>query len=194
MRKSRQESAETRRHIVATAAVEFRRHGIHGTGLADLMSAAGLTHGGFYKHFDSKEHVVQESLTLAAETMRARMAATLASTPGKRGLHAAITNYLSMKYRDDVTPGCPFVAVGGEVARATGPVRAAMTAGFSKMVDLIAGRLEGISPAAARNTALTILSAMVGAATMARMVTDENLAAAILEQTRKHLIRMTDGR
>jgi TetR/AcrR family transcriptional repressor of nem operon len=177
---------------VETAAVEFRRHGIHGIGLADLMSAAGLTHGGFYKHFDSKEHVVEESLTLAVESMTDRMAETLASIPGKRGLHAAITNYLSMKHRDDAANGCPFVAMGGEVARSSDAVRDAMTAGLSKMADLIAGRLEGMSPAAARKTALMILSAMIGAATMARMVIDENLSAAILEQTRKHLIRLTE--
>ena len=69
MRKSREEAAETRKRIVAAASAAFRRNGLDGTGLADLMGAAGLTHGGFYKHFASKEQVVEESLALAIETM-----------------------------------------------------------------------------------------------------------------------------
>ncbi|UPG84061.1 TetR/AcrR family transcriptional regulator [Luteibacter aegosomatis] len=190
MRKSRQESAETRRRIVEAASLEFRSRGISGAGVADVMAAAGLTQGGFYKHFESKEHVVEESLTFALESMVEAMANTLAATPGKRGLQKGIADYLSLEYRDDVANGCPFVALAGEVARSSESVRDAMTTGFVKMAELIAGRLE-MPAAAARKEALTMLSTMIGAVTMARVVTDPSLSASILEQARKHLARLS---
>src|ERR1700742_2814300 len=111
MRRSRQETAETRQHIVEAASAEFRRNGIDGTGLADLMAAAGLTHGGFYKHFESKEQVVEESLALAIESMVEAMRHTLSASPGSRGLHTAIAEYLSPDHRDEAADGCPFVAL-----------------------------------------------------------------------------------
>ena len=187
MRKSKQETAETRQRIVASAAAEFRRNGIDGTGLADLMAAAGLTHGGFYKHFESKEQVVDESLALAIESMVQEWQRTLSASPGGRGLDNAIAGYLSPEYRDNVAGGCPFVALGGEVSRSAEVVRETATAGFLKLVDLIAGQLEGLSPAAARNEALFMLTSMIGAVTMARVVTDPALSTTILRQARKHL-------
>lgn len=189
MRKSRQEAAETRQRIVEAAAAEFRRHGIDGTGLADLMAAAGLTHGGFYKHFDSKEQVVEESLALAIESMLESMKHTLAASPGQRGLQTVIEEYLSTAHRDNAAGGCPFVALSGEVARGGEAVREVATAGLSRAADLIADQLDGVSPAVARSEALVMLSTMIGAVTLARFVTDPNLSAAILRQARKHLTR-----
>jgi TetR/AcrR family transcriptional regulator, transcriptional repressor for nem operon len=189
MRKSKQETAETRQRIVEAAAAEFRRNGIQGTGLADLMAAAGLTHGGFYKHFDSKDQLVEESFALATESMVEAMRRTLSAAPGNSGLNAGIAEYLSINHRDDAAGGCPFAALGSEVARGGDAVREATTTGFLKMVDIIAAQLAGLSPAAARNEALFMLSTMVGAVTMARVVNDPNLAASILRQARKHLTR-----
>jgi TetR/AcrR family transcriptional regulator, transcriptional repressor for nem operon len=189
MRKSKQETAETRQRIVDAASAEFRRNGIDGTGLADLMAAAGLTHGGFYKHFESKEQVVEESLELAIESMVAATRRTLSASPGIRGVHTAIAEYLSNEHRDEVARGCPFVALGSEVARGSNAVRAATTAGFLEVVDALASQLEGMSPAAARNEALLMMCTMIGAVTMARVVTDPNLSATILRQARKHLTR-----
>jgi TetR/AcrR family transcriptional repressor of nem operon len=189
MRKSRQEAAETREHIVEAASTEFRRNGIDGTSLADLMAAAGLTHGGFYKHFESKERVVQESLALAIESMADSWQRTLSTTPGNRGLHAAISQYLSSEHSDDRATGCPFAALGSEIARCDDSVREAATAGFLKMVDVIASQLDGMTPAAARKEAVWIFSAMCGAVTMARIVTDADLSATILRQARQHLTR-----
>ncbi len=83
MRKSKQETAATRARIVATAATEFRRHGIEGTGLADLMAAAGLTHGGFYRHFDSKQQLVSDACA-AALTTTAESLASAAEGKSKR--------------------------------------------------------------------------------------------------------------
>jgi TetR/AcrR family transcriptional regulator, transcriptional repressor for nem operon len=189
MRKSRKESAQTRKRIVEAASVEFRRNGVEGTGLADLMAAAGLTHGGFYKHFESKGQVVEEAFAAATDSMVEAMSRTMSASPGDRGLHAMIAEYLSTRHRDDVAGGCPFVALGSEVARGGDTVHEATTAGFLKVVDIIAGQLEGMSPAAARKQAMLTFLTMVGALTMARVVDDPGLSATILRQASKHLTR-----
>src|ERR1700753_2125237 len=123
MRKSKLETAATRQRIVTAADGEFRRKGIDGTGLADLMAAAGLTHGGFYKHFRSKEQVVEESVALATQSMVEAMRRTLSASPGGQGLQTAIGEYLSADHRDDAAGGCPFAALGSEVARSSDAVR-----------------------------------------------------------------------
>jgi TetR/AcrR family transcriptional repressor of nem operon len=187
MRRSRQETAETRQRIVESASTEFRRSGIDGTGLAGLMAAAGLTHGGFYKHFESKEQVVEESIALCLESLIESWHRTLSTAPPNRGLQSAIKEYLSIDHRDNVADGCPLSALGGEMARSGVAVRETATTGFLKMVDLIAGQLEGRTPAAARREALWIMSTMIGALTMARVVTDPEVSASILREARKHL-------
>ena len=187
MRKSREEAAETRKRIVNAAASEFREKGIVATGLADLMKAAGMTHGGFYKHFESKEQVVEEALAFASESLFEIAKGATLTARGNRGLQALLAQYLSVEHRDHAALGCPYSALGCEVARSSDSVREVMTAGFLKTVDLIAGQLEGMSPAAAKKEALWIFSAMIGALSMARMVNDPNLSAAILRETYKHL-------
>jgi TetR/AcrR family transcriptional repressor of nem operon len=189
MRKSKQEAAETRKRIVEAAATEFRRNGVDGTGLADLMAAAGLTHGGFYKHFESKEKVIEEALAMTTESRAEAVSLILSAAPGDRGLQAMIAGYLSIKHRDDAANGCPFAALGSEVARSSDAVRETTTTGFLKTVDIIAGQLEGMSPAAAKKEAMVMLSTMIGALTMARVVTDPDLSTSILRQACKHLTR-----
>jgi TetR/AcrR family transcriptional repressor of nem operon len=189
MRKSRQETAETRQRIVEAASAEFRRNGINGTGLAELMAAAGLTHGGFYKHFDSKEQVVVESLALASEAMVNDFCPIMNAAPGNKGLNAAVTDYLSLRHRDDPSGGCPYVALGSEMARASDDVRDAATAVFVRLTQRIADQLEDMTPAAAKKEAQVIMATMVGAMTLARLVNDPDLSASILRQARKHLAR-----
>jgi TetR/AcrR family transcriptional regulator, transcriptional repressor for nem operon len=189
MRKSRQEAAETRQRIVEAASTEFRGNGIESTGLADLMTAAGLTHGGFYKHFDSKEQVVEESIALGIESMVESWRRTLSAARPHRGLRTAIKEYLSVNHRENLATGCPFSALGCEMARSGDGVRDSATTGFLKMIDLIAGQLNGMMPAAARKEALWMMSAMIGAVTMARVVTNPELSASILRETFRHLTR-----
>src|SRR6266478_7826505 len=111
MRKSKQEAAITRQRIVKAAAAEFRRNGIAGTGLADLMAAAGLTHGGFYRHFDSKDQIVAEACTAAAETLLRQLAAPVAKKSSRRGLKTIVEKYLSAAHRDEPADGCPIAAL-----------------------------------------------------------------------------------
>ena len=186
MRKSREETAQTRQRIVETGAVEFRRNGITGTGLADVMTAAGLTHGGFYRHFDSKEALVKECLTNALDSLRASIETATVTRPGRAGVLFAIDDYLSAAHRDSEAT-CPFVSLGSELARASEEVRNAATAAFLQLADVIASHLDDLSPAAAKKEALVLLSSMVGAMTMARLVSDKDVSAAILTQMRKTL-------
>src|SRR3989442_15114662 len=165
MRKSRIEAAKTRERIVAAAAAEFRKHGIAATGLADLMKAAGLTHGGFYRHFASKDQLVAEACSAAIATMTERVASSASRERGRKGLEAAVADYLSTENRANPRDGCPLAALGSELARAGTQTRAAATAGFLKLVDALAGgfaegtpdeaRRRGIGAALTPNRALT---------------------------------------
>jgi TetR/AcrR family transcriptional regulator, transcriptional repressor for nem operon len=188
MKKSKLEAAETRRRIVRTASVEFRRNGINGTGLSDLMAAAGLTHGGFYRHFGSKDQLVAEACAAAmASVLETTKAAAAHRTANNSGLQAIAESYLSTDHRDNQSEGCPLAGLGSELARGDDSARAAATAGFLKLVDVVAGQYGRTKPDVAKARALVALSAMIGAVTMSRIVTDPELSVAILEQTKKHL-------
>src|SRR5271169_5052526 len=130
MRKSREEAAQTRKRIVTAAASQFRKNGIVATGLADLMTAAGLTHGGFYKHFESKDQLVAEACAEALEVLIQKLTAA--------GSGAA-TTYLSTRHRDDPSDGCPLSAIGCELSRIDAKTRAVATEGFLKLVEIMAG-------------------------------------------------------
>jgi TetR/AcrR family transcriptional repressor of nem operon len=187
MRKSKQETAKTRQRIVTSAAAEFRRHGINGIGLSDLMAASGLTHGGFYRHFDSKEKLVEEACSAAVESIAGTMASAISAKSKQSCLKTAAAQYLSKEHRDNPSEGCPFAALGSEIARCDESTRSAMTEGFLKLVDTIAGQLGESRPAVAKQRALVAVSTMIGALTVSRIVTDPELSAAILRHTQAHL-------
>ena len=176
-----EEAAQTRKGIVTAASEEFRKNGIVATGLNDLMSAAGLTHGGFYKHFASKDQLVAEACAEAVKTILE----TLAATASEKG--AAAAAYLSTDHRDNPATGCPLSAIGSELARSDEKTRAAATAGFPKLVEIMAGQFGKIPPATARRRALVAVSTMIGALTMSRIVSDPELSAEILKEAERSL-------
>ena len=185
MRKSKQEAAETRRRIVKAAAAKFRQNGIGGTGLSDLMAAAGLTHGGFYRHFDSKDQIVTEA---CAEATESAIATFFSKESPQSGLKARVAKYLSPAHRDDPSAGCPLAALGSEIARCDEKTRAAATQAFLKLVDIIAAEVGKTRPEVARRRALVAAATMIGALTMSRIVTDPELSADILREAGKHLV------
>jgi TetR/AcrR family transcriptional repressor of nem operon len=190
MKRSKAETAQTRRRIVEAAAAEFRRNGIHATGLAEIMAAAGLTQGGFYRHFASKEQLIGEA---CAEAMASAVTLTEdvhGEVDGQAGLQAILDNFLSMDHRDNQLEGCPLVGLGIELARADDVTRAAASDGFVKLVDLIAKQFCGSRPDVANARAIFALSAMVGAVTLSRIVADPELSAAILQATRGRLAKL----
>src|SRR5258708_22629247 len=111
MRKSRKEAAKTRARVIAAAAAEFREKGIVATGLADVMKAAGLTHGGFYKHFNSKEELVSEVTATAIDSGIALIRAVAAKHRGRKSLADAVALYLSTEHRDHPRYGCVFASL-----------------------------------------------------------------------------------
>lgn len=187
MRKSRAETAATRERIVEAAAGEFRRNGIGATGLSNLMGAAGLTHGGFYKHFASKEQAVAEACAYAIEEIGETLGAAMDKRGAKPALHGAVNAYLSVDHRDNAAAGCPFAALGAELARGSEPVREAASAGLEGLIAQLAARHAEPGAAQASTEAVLTLSSMIGALVLSRIVTDDKRSRDILKQMRLHL-------
>jgi TetR/AcrR family transcriptional repressor of nem operon len=188
MRKSKQEAAATRQRIITAAAAAFRKNGIAGTGLSDLMAAAGLTHGGFYRHFDTKDQIVAEACIAAAESSVEQLAASASRKSPQHGLKTIVENYLSAAHRDEPADGCPLAALGSEMARADEKTRAAATQAFLKLVGVIAAQFGKTRPDVAKRRALVAAATMIGAVTMSRIVTDSELSAGILREAEKQLV------
>jgi TetR/AcrR family transcriptional regulator, transcriptional repressor for nem operon len=180
MRKSKQETAETRERIVATAATEFRRQGIVATGLSELMGAAGLTHGGFYRHFDSKEQLVTEAGAAALASTTETLSGAATGKLRREALRAIVAKYLSTAHRDHPQAGCAFAAIGSEMARADKKTRAVATDSFAKLVEMLAACFEDVTPTEAKKQALVAASTMIGALLMSRVVNDAELSKSIL--------------
>ena len=190
MKKSKLEAAETRQRIVKAAAVEFRRKGINNTGLNEVMAAAGLTHGGFYRHFASKDQLVAEACAAAMDSAGEKNRLSRCPGPGNTGLEAILTEYLSKDHRDNLSEGCVLAGLGSELARSDDQTRAAATAGFLTLVDVFARHYRPTNHETATQRALVAVSAMIGAITISRIVTNPKLSATILRQTKKHLADM----
>jgi TetR/AcrR family transcriptional repressor of nem operon len=182
MRKSREEAALTRKRIVTAASKEFRKNGIVATGLNDLMKAAGLTHGGFYKHFESKDQLVSEACAEAVESLIEKITTAASGGPG-----SASAAYLSADHRDNPFEGCPLAAIGSELARSDDKTRDVATDGFLKLVDIMESQFGKIPRDIARQRALVAVSTMIGALTLSRIVTDPELSAEILKAAEKSL-------
>ncbi|RUY59492.1 TetR family transcriptional regulator [Mesorhizobium sp. M7A.F.Ca.CA.001.09.2.1] len=182
LRKSNKEAAETRRAIVAAAADYIRRTGIAEASLSDVMAAAGLTHGGFYKHFRNREQLIAEALVAAGNAS----ADMLGKVRAEKGRNAALDRYLSPEHRDAGTPTCPMAALGSEAARSSGKTRAAAVAVVEEMIDALAeDRFSG----EARGEAMVDYATMIGAMTLARIASGTPLSEEILERARKRLRR-----
>jgi TetR/AcrR family transcriptional repressor of nem operon len=185
MKKSKAETAQTRRRILEVAAQAFKSKGIHPTGVAEIMAAAGLTHGGFYRHFASKEQLIAEA---CADSMGALVeSAEAAAEGGEASFRKHLEEFLSPEYRDDCLGGCPLVAMGSELARADRATRQAASQGFRELIEIMAKRRRQRGATSARDDAIFTLSSMIGAVTMARIMGDVRLSAHILEVARKRL-------
>jgi TetR/AcrR family transcriptional repressor of nem operon len=190
MKRSKLEAAETRRRIVKTAAAEFRRRGINATGVNDLMAAAGLTHGGFYRHFASKDQLIAEACAAALGSLPDPNEVTECLALSQGGLDVILAEYLSPDHRDNPSEGCVLAGLGSELARSDEDTRAAATDGFLKLVAVFTHHYRRTNPETAKARALVAVSAMIGAVTLSRIVTDPKLSTAILRSTRKHLAAM----
>jgi AcrR family transcriptional regulator len=191
MRYSSNHKAETRQRIIGEAARRFRKHGIEGTGLVPLMKALGLTHGGFYAHFESKDALVQASLEAAAEQTLERWQAAPATVPadavpapaGDASVRAVIDDYLSSHHRDEPGEGCPLPTLAAELG-VRGQPSATADAMIAHMTALLADCRLAAGPG---DGGIVALAAMVGALTLARAVSDRAASDGILAAVRAAL-------
>jgi TetR/AcrR family transcriptional repressor of nem operon len=188
MKVSRAEAAQNRERIIETAAKLFRERGFDGIGVAELMKAAGLTHGGFYGNFASKEDLMAQACAHALEGSTDAMRELVEHDP-ENALSVAASAYLSPAHRDRPGEGCVLAALGAEAARHGSPVRAAFTEGVRPVVDMLTQVAPGKSKRVKREKALAIYSSMVGALVLARAVDDAELSEEILQSVLASIIR-----
>jgi len=178
---------ETHRRIVDAAARSIRATGYDGTGVVDIMKSVGLTHGGFYAHFGSKEAMLAEAADLAGAHGIAALERVAAAAPPQESLRALLRAYLSKAHADGVAIGCPVVALGSEMPRQAPEVRRAATRRIKEFIDLVARQSPDWGLPGAHERALVTVSTMVGALLLARAVDDPKLAEDVREAALGHL-------
>jgi TetR/AcrR family transcriptional repressor of nem operon len=181
---SRKEATHER--IVQAAARAIRRSGYSGTGVADIMKDAGLTHGGFYAHFDSREAMLAEAADRAGAESVATLERIAAAAPPEKSLQTLLRAYLSKEHLESAESGCPMAALGSEMPRQAPEVRRAATRRIKEAIDLVARQLPEWGKPAAHEQALATLSTMVGAMVLARAVDDPKLSDAFRSAALKH--------
>jgi TetR/AcrR family transcriptional regulator, transcriptional repressor for nem operon len=173
--------------IVSVAARAIRRSGYDGTGVADIMKQAGLTHGAFYAHFPSREAMLAEAANRACADSAAAIANVLSKVPPEQALASLLRGYLSREHLENVESGCPLAAVGSETSRQTPEVRRATTQHVKAMIDLVARQSPDWGQPAAHERALLTVSAMVGTLVLARAVDEPALSDSLREAALKYL-------
>jgi TetR/AcrR family transcriptional regulator, transcriptional repressor for nem operon len=177
----------THDRIVKTAARAIRRGGYSGAGVAEIMKEAGLTHGGFYAHFDSREGMLAEAADRAGADGMALLARVAAAAPPKKALEAMLRTYLSKEHVESVETGCAIAALGSELPRQSPKVRRAATRRIKEMIDLVARQSPDWGQPGAHEHALVTLATALGALVLARAVDDPKLSNALREAALNHL-------
>ena len=182
MRYSKEHKQETHARIVKKASVRLREKGAHGIGVADLMKEAGLTHGGFYAHFDSREALVIEAFAYAMDRSTERWRKIAEETPADKRLATIVENYLTPVHRDDPGHGCAVPTLGAEIARESLKTRKAFAAKLEAMIDMMADQILDVPRKSARKQAVAALATMFGTLVLSRIAgngefSDEILAA-----------------
>jgi TetR/AcrR family transcriptional repressor of nem operon len=188
MRKSKVETAKTRERIVKAAGAEFADNGFSEAALARVMAAAGLTHGGFYRHFASKDQLVLEACSKTFVSLVAGLELLINGKPHEQALSLLVDRYVSRAHRDHPRTGCPLAALGSELARRDKRTRHTATEGFLQLSRLIASLLETVPFRKRAEQSMAIVSAMVGAVTLARISPDSRISDSVLVATRDYII------
>jgi len=181
---SRKEATHER--IVGAAARAIRRSGYNGTGVADIMKDAGLTHGGFYAHFASRDAMLAEAADQAGAESVARLKRIAAAAPPHEALRSLIQAYLSKAHVEDAETGCPVAALGSEMPRQASKVRRAATRRIKEMIDVVIRHWPDQGEPAAYQHALVTVATMVGALMLARAVDDPKLSEAMRQAAAKY--------
>lgn len=185
---SREETAQTRERIVATAARLFRERGVGGTGVADVMKAAGLTHGGFYRHFDSKDALAAEAIGHAV----CQSLDALERLDGSEGRAPALSDYidryLSNEHVEQPGRGCPLAALGGEAPHVPGEVATRLEQGSERTIAVLAAAMAGDSERAA-----ALMATLLGTIVLARIATTQASRENILSAGRTAALQLIKG-
>jgi len=182
----------THERIVEAAARAIRRSGYDGTSVADIMKEAGLTHGGFYAHFASREAMLAEAADRAGAEAVAASTRVAATAPPEQAMRRLLHAYLSKEHLISVEMGCPVAALGSEMPRQAPEVRRAATRRIKEMIDVVARQSPDWGQPGAHEHALVTVATMVGALVLARAVDDLRLSDTLREAALKHLTR-SDG-
>ncbi|UQS13069.1 TetR/AcrR family transcriptional regulator [Pseudomonas sp. HS6] len=185
MRYSQDHKAQTHQRIIKEASERFRKDGIGATGLQPLMKALGLTHGGFYSHFKSKDDLVEKALQAAGDQVAGLCEELFAQ---EKPLEAFIDTYLSEWHQTSPHEGCPLLTISSELGLRGQPSPTSDTV-LKARLDQIQTTLEGENAA---ERSIVIMSTLVGALLLSRSVADAELAQQILDVTREHLKRSED--
>jgi TetR/AcrR family transcriptional repressor of nem operon len=188
MRYKPEHKAETHRRIVETAAKEFRTHGFEGIGIAKLMGALELTHGGFYAHFADKEALVAESSVVALDQSLEMLLGALEAG----GFPALLNYYLSEEHRDQPASGCMLPTLTAELSRHPTSSREAFTEKLAQVYDAVAEYMPGKTHVQKLEKVNVMFASMVGALSLARAVSDPALSTTILRSTREHLLKFVE--
>jgi TetR/AcrR family transcriptional repressor of nem operon len=178
---------ESHDRIVDAAARAIRRSGYEGTGVADIMKEAGLTHGAFYAHFESRDAMLVEAADRAGAQANALAASVIATVPPEQALQAMMQVYLSQQHLESIETGCPISALGSAMPRQSAEVRHAATLRIKEMIDLVARQFPDWGQPAAHERALVTVATMVGTLILARAVDDSALSEALRGATLKKL-------
>jgi len=173
--------------ILSVAARAIRRSGYDGTGVADIMKEAGLTHGAFYAHFPSREAMLAEAAGRACTESAAAAAQVASDEPSGQALASMLRAYLSPEHVAHAETGCPLAALGSETPRQAAEVRRVTTRYVKEMIDLVARQSPDWGQPAAHERALVTVATMVGTLLLARAVDEPALSAGLREATLKHL-------
>jgi TetR/AcrR family transcriptional regulator, transcriptional repressor for nem operon len=188
MRYSKEHKQETHDRIVRKASIRLREKGAHGIGVADLMKEAGLTHGGFYAHFDSREALVIEAFNFAMDRATERWRKTAEQTPPEKRFAAIVEPYLTAAHRDDPGHGCAVPTLGPEIARESAKTRKAFAARLNEMIEMMADQMPDLTRAAARTQAIAALSTMAGALVLSRVAGTGEFSDEILDAGREAVL------
>ena len=189
MRYSAQHKQETRERIVRAASRHFRGRGGEGVAIADLMRKLNLTHGGFYRHFDSKEQLFAEAVAKSFEDVRAKFRDAVEKAPPGGKLKVLIEEYLSLEHCANPDSGCPLAALASEIPRYPRAVRVKIDRAMRDHLKKLSGFLPGATEKERQRNCMLLLSGMSGALSLARTVADKEMRQSILQAAREFYIK-----
>jgi TetR/AcrR family transcriptional repressor of nem operon len=182
MKVSREQCQQNQGHILEAAGRLFRERGFEAVGVAEVMQAAGLTHGGFYGHFKSKDDLIVQAVGDSSGKVLERWR-QIAYADGEGALATLADTYLSPEHRDGPGSGCLVAALGPEIARRPAPQRSAVTEALKRIVGFLETVVPGSSPADRRKQAIATYAGWVGAMVLARMSDDDAFSREVLAAT-----------